>query len=454
MATSNDMSAVLEKLHMGHLFEKFEREKITPDIIGKLSLYEMECLGVTCRNRMMALRTESIKYGCKPPSKISHSVGAPSYSIPKSIVEDLLLDGFSIKEIAMLLSVSERTIYRRMSIYGLRKQEFSVIIDDELDKKFEKITNEFPYCGEIMIQQILLVAGIVVQRYRLRESLHRVDDDGIVERSKGRLHRRIYNVKGANQLWHIDTNHKLIRWNLIVFGAIDGFSRLPVALQCFNNNKSDTLLECFTNAVNNYGLPSRVRSDMGMENVKIADYMIEKQGVGNGCMITGKSTHNQRIERLWRDVYTGVLSFFYQMFHFMEDNGILDPLNDHHISVLHHVFIPRINEKLEIWQRARSNHKIRTTKRSPMQLWMSSQIQNAVGLHLGEEDLAYYGTEGFLDNDQQEVDNRPILNPPFIQLSERCLTQLERDVSETTLSLNYGIDLYLIALGIVDAHRL
>ena len=42
MATSNDMSAVLEKLHMGDLFEKFEREKITPDIIGKLSLYEME----------------------------------------------------------------------------------------------------------------------------------------------------------------------------------------------------------------------------------------------------------------------------------------------------------------------------------------------------------------------------------------------------------------------------
>ena len=56
----------------------------------------------------------------------------------KSIVEDLLLDGVSIKEIAMLLSVSERTIYRRMSIYGLRKQDFSVIIDDELDKKVEK----------------------------------------------------------------------------------------------------------------------------------------------------------------------------------------------------------------------------------------------------------------------------------------------------------------------------
>ena len=80
------------------------------------------------------------------------------------------------------------------------------------------------------------------------------------------------------------------------------------------------------------------------------DYMIEKRGVGHGSMITGKSTHDQQIERLWCDVYTGVLGFFYQMFHFMEDNTILDPLNTHHISALHHVFLPLINQKLKIGQ--------------------------------------------------------------------------------------------------------
>ena len=300
---------------MEHLFEKFENEKITPDFIGSLSSYEMKYLGITCRDRMMALRTECVKYGGKHPEKITHSVGAPSYDIPGNVVEDLLADEFSIKEVAMLLSVSESTIYRRMSIYGLRKQEFSLISDEELDTKVEKITKEFPSCGENMIRHILLDGGIVVQRNRLRESLHRVDEEGIAKRSKGRLHRRIYNVRGAtNQLWHVDTNHKLIRWNFVVFGGIDGFSRLPVALQCFNNNKSDTLVDCFITAVINYGLPSRVRSDMGLENVKIADYMIEKHGVGRGSMITTKSTHNQRIERLWRDVYTGVLGFFYQAF--------------------------------------------------------------------------------------------------------------------------------------------
>ena len=151
---------------------------------------------------MMALRTECVKYGGKHPEKITHSVSAPSYDIPKNVVEDLLADGFSIKEVAMLLSVSESTIYRRMSIYGLRKQEFSLISDEELDTKVEKITKEFSSCGENMIRHILLDGGIVVQRNRLRESLCGVDEEGIAKRSKGRLHRRIYNVRGANQLLH------------------------------------------------------------------------------------------------------------------------------------------------------------------------------------------------------------------------------------------------------------
>ena len=128
---------------------------------------------------------------------------------------------------------------------------------------------------------------------------------------------------------------------------IDGFSRLPLVLVCLNNNKAITLLDHFRSAVNKFGLPSRVHSDKGLENVLIADFMIDKRDTGRGSQITGKSTHNQRIERLWRDVFTGVLSFYYKMFYFMEDQGILDPLNDVHISALHHVFLARINGKIK-----------------------------------------------------------------------------------------------------------
>jgi hypothetical protein len=53
---------------------------------------------------------------------------------------------------------------------------------------------------------------------------------GINERKKGRLQRRVYNVQGVNYLWHVDTNHKLIRWRLVIVGGIDGFSRMIMYL--------------------------------------------------------------------------------------------------------------------------------------------------------------------------------------------------------------------------------
>jgi hypothetical protein len=150
-----------------------------------------------------------------------------------------------------------------MAFYGPRKQEFSTISNQELDQEVLNLTQEFPYCGESMIGKMLFGKGIVEQGFCWRESLHRVDKPGIADRSKGRLHRRTYNVQGANHLWHIDTNHKLVRWHMIIFGVIDGFNRLPLVLVCLNNNKAITSLDHFRSAVTKFGLPSRMRFDKG-----------------------------------------------------------------------------------------------------------------------------------------------------------------------------------------------
>ena len=198
--------------------------------------------------------------------------------------------------------------------------------------------------------------------------MHRISEVGIQSRRKGRFKRRVYNIKGANYLWHIDTNHKLVKWHLIIFGAIDGYSRLPVSLECISNNKAPTVLACFLKGVHTYGLPSRVRLDKGRENVLVADYMIKERGPGKDSMITGPNTHNQSIERLWRDVFDGVIGFYYELFSFMEENGILDPFNEVDIAALHFTFIPLINEKLDAWWQAWSKHRIRTIKTSPLRL--------------------------------------------------------------------------------------
>ena len=70
--------------------------------------------------------------------------------------------------------------------------------------------------------------------------------------------------------------------------------------------------------------------------------MLEKRGTGRRSVITGKSTRNQRVERISKDVFSGVLSYFYHIFYFMEDEGILDPLNDLHLPALHYVYLPQI----------------------------------------------------------------------------------------------------------------
>ena len=82
------------------------------------------------------------------------------------------------------------------------------------------------------------------------------------------------------------------------------------------NNRAETVTELFTRAIEEYGLPSTVRSDKGGENVGVSMYMLEYPlcGPGRGSMIVGRSVHNPRIERLWRDVYMRVSSTFIIIF--------------------------------------------------------------------------------------------------------------------------------------------
>ena len=119
-------------------------------------------------------------------------------------------------------------------------------------------------------------------------------------------------------------------------------------LHCSTNNRARTVLQLFEEAVARYSLPSCVRSDEGGENTSVALYMLCNRGMNRHSMITGSSTHNQRIERLWRDVHRCVTILYYRLFYCMEHEGSLDPLNQVHRFCLQYVYKPRINQALEI----------------------------------------------------------------------------------------------------------
>ena len=192
--------------------------------------------------------------------------------------------------------------------------------------------------------QATLAARLIhVPRYRLRAAIHRLDPLGIVERRHATVSRRVYSVSGPNEVWHYDGHHKLMRWRIVTHGCVDGFSRAIVYLKSSTNNTANTVLSLFIQGVECYGVPRRVRSDLGGENVDVWRYMVSLHNDEN-VVITGSSTHNERIERLWRDVFRCVGKLFNDIFYALEAEGNLDPLNETDLYCLHYVFVPKIKQ--------------------------------------------------------------------------------------------------------------
>ncbi|CAJ0634725.1 7922_t:CDS:2 [Entrophospora sp. SA101] len=337
--------------------------------------------------------------------------GRPKLLINENIIRILRQEGHTWIRIADIFGVSYRTILRRRIELNLPDDlAYTNISNDDLDNEIRNIQREQPFSGQIIIAGVLCSRGIRVHRQRLHESLNRVDAWGMVQRWSNIIPRRVYQVAGPNALWHIDGNHKLIRWKFVVHAGIDGYSRMITFCNCSSNNKSITVLTQFQKGIEQFGIPSRVRADHGGENALVKQFMERYRGYGRGSFIAGRSVHNQRIERLWGDINRCVLKIYKTIFLYLEENFELDIDNN-----------------------------------TPLQLFTSGMIECG---YRGMEDFnvnELYGIdwEGPIPSNSDDNAAAVVVEDPRNVLNQNEYHELLNSVGIDREDNNYGINVYL-----------
>ena len=107
--------------------------------------------------------------------------GRTNFDIPKEVLEELRVLGFSWISISKMFGVSRWTIARRVDDYILNSlSRYSNITNDELDQIIQDYISRRPTTDEPLMSGYLKLKGYRVQHQRVRSRLNRVDPKNTV----------------------------------------------------------------------------------------------------------------------------------------------------------------------------------------------------------------------------------------------------------------------------------
>ena len=119
----------------------------------------------------------------KFPLKKTGFRGRPFLIITKEQLQLYLQYNFTFPKIAKILLVSESTIKRCFQEFGFSLGDtYSDISDGELDSVIRNNISRFPNCGYIRMDGLLLSQSLRITEKRIRNSMKRVDPEGVLVR--------------------------------------------------------------------------------------------------------------------------------------------------------------------------------------------------------------------------------------------------------------------------------
>ncbi|KAK0490172.1 hypothetical protein EDD18DRAFT_1080622 [Armillaria luteobubalina] len=137
------------------------------------------------------------------------------------------------------------------------------------------------------------------------------------------------------------------------------------------------------------------------------------QGIICNSYIWGRSMHNTRVERMWRDTTVAFSNKWKGFFYVLEGSHLLNLLLNQHVWLLHFLFLGKIDGDCQKWANHWNNHKLSLhgCSASPLQIWMESQL-----LHRARS------LEHLMPDDPRIA--APLAAVPNMGLNEEMLSQL------------------------------